>query len=77
MANPISYKTIKGLLNATEHRLIARAAGALRSDGQSIAMWLHNAEYAAESNFVAGSQAEHQQRYAPLLNTFYALSAAD
>lgn len=56
MSNPISYKTIKGLLNATERRLLARSAGVPRSDGQLIAMWLHNAEYAAETNFSAGSQ---------------------
>lgn len=54
MAHPQEYKSLKGLLSATERTLMKRQAGQFRADGQSIAMWLHNAEYCAEQSFKAG-----------------------
>lgn len=56
MAHPQEYKTLQGLLNATERTLKKRQAGQHRADGQSIAMWLHNAEYCAEQTYNAGAQ---------------------
>lgn len=56
MAHPQEYKTVKGLLAATDRTLRKRREGQLRADGQSIAMWLHNAEYCAEQSFKAGSK---------------------
>lgn len=54
MAHPTSYKTIEGLLRATERTLTKREAGINRFDGQSIGMWLHNAQFCAETTFNAG-----------------------
>jgi len=48
MAHPTTYQTLAGLLKATERTLKKRMAGVDRLDGQSIGMWLHNAEYCAE-----------------------------
>lgn len=56
MAHPQEYKSLKGLLTATERTLNKRRDGQHRADGQSIAMWLHNAEYCAEQSFKAGSK---------------------
>lgn len=56
MAHPTSYKTIEGLLRATERTLMKRKAGIERFDAQSIGMWLHNAEYCAELTFKAGAR---------------------
>ncbi len=55
MAHPQEYKTHKGLLKATERVLLKRKQGHHRMDGQSVAMWLHNAEYLAEQRFKAGA----------------------
>lgn len=55
MAAPSSYKTLKGLINATDRTLKNRAVGLTRIDGQSVGMWLHNAQYCAEINFQAGA----------------------
>lgn len=55
MAAPSSYKTLKGLLKATERTLALRHGGATRVDGQSVGMWLHNAQYCAEINFKGGA----------------------
>lgn len=54
MAHPSTYKTLQGLLRATERALEGRHAGKHRLDGQSIAMWLRNAEYCAERFFKSG-----------------------
>lgn len=54
MAHPSTYKTLQGLLTATERALEGRHAGKHRLDGQSIAMWLRNAEYCAERFFKSG-----------------------
>lgn len=51
MAAPTNYKTLRGLVNATERALQARHAGETRKDGMSIAMWLSNAEYVARTRF--------------------------
>lgn len=56
MAHPTTYQTLSGLLKATERTLKKRGAGVDRLDGQSIGMWLHNAEYCAETSFKAGDQ---------------------
>lgn len=56
MAHPSSYKTLQGLLRGTEHTLRKREAGIQRFDGQSIGMWLHNAQYCAETTFKAGDR---------------------
>lgn len=56
MAHPQTYKTLSGLLSATERTLIKRRAGQHRADGQSMGMWLHNAQYCAEQNFGAGAK---------------------
>lgn len=56
MAHPSSYKTIEGLLRATERTLRKREAGIYRLDGQSIGMWLHNARYCADTTFKAGAR---------------------
>ena len=56
MGHPTTYKTLSGLLKATERTLMKRGAGTHRLDGQSVAMWLHNAEYCAESTFRAGDR---------------------
>lgn len=64
MATPNSYKTLKGLLKATERTLKQRHEGATRIDGQSVGMWLHNATYCAEANFqAAGAVRELQAKY--------------
>jgi hypothetical protein len=54
MAHPTTYKTLASLLRATERTQEMRNSGCHRRDGQSIGMWLHNAEYCAESTFKAG-----------------------
>lgn len=54
MAHPSSYKTVAGLLRATDRALKQREAGMSRLDGQSIGMWLHNAQHCAEATFNAG-----------------------
>lgn len=56
MAHPQEYKTLKGLLSATERTLTKRKDGQHRADGQSIGMWLHNAEYCAQERFNAGAK---------------------
>lgn len=56
MANPVNYRTLSGLLKATTRTLQRRAAGVTRVDGQSVGMWLHNAQYCAENQFKAGDQ---------------------
>lgn len=56
MSHPQDYKTLAGLLNATERTLKKRQAGHHRSDGQSIGMWLLNAEYCAQQTYNAGDQ---------------------
>jgi len=55
MAAPSSYKTLKGLLKATERTLALRHGGTTRVDGQSVGMWLHNAQYCAEAKFQDGA----------------------
>jgi len=42
---PTTYRTLAGLLKATERALRKREAGLDRLDGQSMGMWLYNAEY--------------------------------
>ena len=54
MGHPTTYKTLSGLLRATERTLEKRHAGHQHLDGQSVGMWLHNAEYCAETTFNAG-----------------------
>lgn len=54
MAHPSSYKTLEGLLRATERALRLRGKGIQRLDGQSIGMWLHNAQHCAETSFNSG-----------------------
>nr|WP_192963392.1 hypothetical protein [Pseudomonas fluorescens] len=54
MGHPTTYKTLSGLLRATERTLVQRGMGIQRLDGQSVGMWLHNAEYCAETTFKAG-----------------------
>jgi hypothetical protein len=56
MSHPTYYKTIAGLLRATERALTEREAGVHRLDGQSIGMWLHNAQHCAETTFKAGNR---------------------
>lgn len=54
MGHPTTYKTLSGLLRATERTLVLRGKGIQRLDGQSVGMWLHNAVYCAETTFKAG-----------------------
>lgn len=51
MAAPSSYRTLPGLLAATERVLQARLRGVLRADGMSAGMWLHNAEFVSKETF--------------------------
>lgn len=55
MSAPSQYKTLAGLLKATERVLAARLKGCHRVDGQSVGMWLVNAEFCAETTFKAGA----------------------
>lgn len=51
---PSNYKTLPGLLRATERVLVQRKKGFNRFAGQSSGMWLHNAQHVAEQAFQAG-----------------------
>lgn len=52
MATPINYRTLTGLLKATERMLSDDHHGTrTRFDGMSRGMWLHNAAHAALTNF--------------------------
>lgn len=56
MSNPANYRTLSGLLSATERVLTMRQAGRSRMDGMSISMWLQNARYSARTKFEAEQQ---------------------
>ncbi|SED34866.1 hypothetical protein SAMN05216178_6886 [Pseudomonas saponiphila] len=55
MNTPSNYKTLAGLLRATERVLQLRKKGITRFSGQSDGMWLHNARHVAEQAFQAGN----------------------
>ncbi len=50
-SDPSSYKTLRGLLNAVERALYWSLRGMGRFGGQSVGMYLHNAEFIAETEF--------------------------
>ncbi|NVL49820.1 hypothetical protein F2S72_08720 [Pseudomonas syringae pv. actinidiae] len=61
MAHPSTYKTLAGLLRATERALTQRKAGTQRLDGQSMGMWLHNAQHCADATFKSGNRIRELQ----------------
>lgn len=65
MRSPQNYKTLRGLLQATEQVLKLCNAGSVRVSGMSGGMWVQNAEWVAKTLFKdTDGIAQLRQRYA-------------